>query len=155
MLAERRTLAIELRRDGLSYQGIAEVIRQDPRFSDRYSDSTAMEDCHHVLHQLNQKCMTSMADLRELELQRLDMAAFAIADQVKAGHLGAIDRWIRSIDQRCKLLGLNQDDLNKAWGTLEAYGYERVELGDGGYHLIDKYQQNKGNSDNFTKVINS
>jgi hypothetical protein len=47
-------------------------------------------------------------ELITLELERLDMATRAIAHQVEKGSLRAIDRWLRIMDRRAKLLGLDK-----------------------------------------------
>lgn len=44
--------------------------------------------------------------LRDIELERLDLAQRSLAEKIVRGHLGAIDRLIRIMDHRAKLLGL-------------------------------------------------
>ena len=46
-------------------------------------------------------------EVLKLELERLDVATRAIAKQVRDGHLGAIDRWLRIIESRARFLGLH------------------------------------------------
>ncbi|UJP09536.1 hypothetical protein L2X99_14065 [Microbacterium sp. KUDC0406] len=46
--------------------------------------------------------------LREIELERLDLLQRSIARQITSGHLGAIDRMLRIMDHRARLLGLYQ-----------------------------------------------
>lgn len=45
--------------------------------------------------------------VRDLEVLRLDGMLYAISDKVNAGHLGAIDRALRIMERRAKLLGLD------------------------------------------------
>lgn len=44
--------------------------------------------------------------LRDIELERLDLAQRSLADGIVRGNLGAIDRLLRIMDHRAKLLGL-------------------------------------------------
>lgn len=142
LIAERRQRVLELRKTGASFRQISDVIAKDPKFDQpKYSHVQAMLDCQGMLKEIAESNRSGAIELRELEAQRLDMAAVAIAKHVRDGHLGAIDRWLKIVDQRCKLYGLNLDDLNRAWATLESYGFERVDDGNGGYKLIDKYTQ--------------
>jgi len=45
---------------------------------------------------------------RQLDLQRLDVALDAIWDQVQAGEYRAVDRLIRILERRARLLGLDR-----------------------------------------------
>lgn len=48
----------------------------------------------------------AVGDLRDVELQSLDIAQRGLSRLITTGHLGAIDRMIRIMDHRAKLLGL-------------------------------------------------
>lgn len=94
---EKQRQALTLRRAGASYESIAEKLGYK-------SPSGA----HKAIISALQKTLKEPAEeLRTLELQRLDTAQLAIASDVQRGDLYAIDRWIKLINQRCAILGLN------------------------------------------------
>jgi hypothetical protein len=97
--AERRVEALKLRQDGWSYRRIAEKLD--------VSVSTAHDDVHHALKELNELERTEAAELRRLELERLDIALAAVMPQVEQGRLLAVDRLLSIMDRRAKFLGLD------------------------------------------------
>lgn len=97
--AERRVKSLELRKAGASYRRIGDQLG--------ISETMAYKDVQRCLTELRELQNHSAEELRTMELERLDMAMLAIAAQVKAGHLGAIDRWIRLAESRRRLLGLD------------------------------------------------
>lgn len=143
-ITQRRNKALELRKTGASYRQIADMLRSNEEIgtTSRYSRFCAYADVREALKEAREQTQETATELREIEVQRLDMASVAIAKMVRDGNLGAIDRWIKIIESRCRLLGLNVNDLDKAWTTLEAYGFQRVDDGNGGYTLVDKYTKN-------------
>lgn len=137
--AERRAAAVNYRKRGLSYRDIAEAIRADPDYDyPTYCEGTAREDCKIALRQLAEDTRSSAIELRQLELERLNMAIVTLVPLVEMGSLEAIDRWIKVINVRIKLLGLNLDvdGLNKAFATLISFGYD-IKQTDSGYELVD------------------
>jgi len=99
-IAARRVTIFDLRRGGASLRMIAQRVG--------VSHETVAKDLAAVLKELNKASLSSADELREMELARLDMAALAIQKSVSAGHLGAIDRWLRIMERRAKLLGLDK-----------------------------------------------
>ena len=89
--------ALELRKAGVSYQQIADAIG--------YKDASGAWRA--VKAGLKKTLQEPADDLRKLELERLDSAAAAIYPSVKQGQYGAIDRWIKIMERRAKLLGLD------------------------------------------------
>lgn len=65
--------------------------------------------------------------LRDQEISRLDIAVAAIADRVRAGDLDAIDRWIKAMQVRARLVGLNSPEESSSVVTIHATPVERVE----------------------------
>lgn len=100
--AERRILALDLRKQGESYRAIAAALGVAPQ--------TAFNDVKKALTQLAKKQNLITAQYRQLQLERINMARVAIATQVIAGDLPAVDRWIKLNDQESKLFGLNEPD---------------------------------------------
>lgn len=96
---DRRVKVLELRKGGASLRAIAEKVG--------VSHVQVAKDLEAVLAELVKEQLTGMQELRTLELERIDIALLAIQGQVRAGHLGAIDRWLRLGERRAKLLGLD------------------------------------------------
>ena len=97
---EKTLRALELRKQGLNYTQIGEELG--------CNRSTA---CRYVLSELENladKCREEAVHVRDLELQRLDelylIAYRAISD---GNDLAGIDRCLRIMERRAKLLGLD------------------------------------------------
>ena len=104
-IAQRRQRVLALRKLGGSYRDIARAIAQE--FDQPgYEQGAVSKDLSQILDELHQLTLQDAEQLRQMELERLDAAQIAIARQVQAGDLYAIDRWIRIIETRCKILGL-------------------------------------------------
>ena len=98
--AERKQRAVELRKLGFSFQKIADQMG--------ISQSGAHKMVVSALQELNERTVEGAEELRRLELERLDEWLLRIAQEIKNGNvLGAIDRGIRIMDRRAKLLGLD------------------------------------------------
>lgn len=93
---EREERALDLAALGYSYERIARELG----FSHRSSARTA------VKRALTAIPAEAAKHLRDVELHTLDLAQRSLADRIVRGHLGAIDRLIRIMDHRAKLLGL-------------------------------------------------
>ena len=107
---DRHIQALELRKAGVSYQRIAEALGFN-------SPQAAWKAVNSAL----KKTVQEPADeVRKLEVERLDAAAQAIYPSVKQGQYGAIDRWLKIMERRAKLLGLDMPtklDLNNSGVT--------------------------------------
>lgn len=94
---ERQRQALELRKAGVGYAVIAEKLGY--RFA---------SGAHAAVGAALKKTLQEPADdLRTLELERLDVALLGIWQQVRNGHHGAIDRYLKIAERRAKLLGLD------------------------------------------------
>jgi len=98
--AERRQQALALRRAGLTYRDIARALGCSPQHAHRMVQE--------ALKEIVEKTREDAEQVLQLELQRLDEAQASIWRQVKEGHLGAVDRLLRIMERRAKLLGLDQ-----------------------------------------------
>jgi hypothetical protein len=96
---ERRVKAFEMRKAGASFRTIGTQLG--------ISEAQAYTDVQTVLQRLVTQSLMLAEEYVALECERLDLALIAVARQVKAGHLGAIDRWIKLSESRRKLLGLD------------------------------------------------
>ena len=111
-VAERRGRAFSLYKSGVPYRQVAIAIRkvEDPESGKvlypTYHHSTAQRDVQRVLAELRETRLKDAGEYLDLELARLDTALKAIAARVQGGELGAIDRWLKIIEIRSKLLGL-------------------------------------------------
>lgn len=66
--------------------------------------------CRYVLSELENladKCREEAAQVRDLELQRLDALYLVAYAEVEGGNVPAIDRCLRIMERRAKLLGLD------------------------------------------------
>lgn len=94
--SEMATRALELRKSGAAFAQIAQAVG--------YADESGARGA--VKRLLNKHETETVDEYRKLEIMRLDAAELAIASQIKAGNFGAIDRLIKIINERAKLLGL-------------------------------------------------
>lgn len=123
-LAERRYLAVELRKQGGTYRQIAEQLRTNvPGISPGYDEAAAWRDVNHELERLVKETRDRQAALRQLELERIDTMHQAIWPFAEKGDGAAIDRVLRLQDQRAKYLTLFPRETKAAQTT--------VTMGDG------------------------
>lgn len=94
---ERQRQAVELRKAGASFRQIAEQLG--------YSSAGGAYKA--VMTALRKTLREPADEMRGLELDRLDMLTFALWSEAQQGNLGAIDRLLRVMERRAKLLGLD------------------------------------------------
>lgn len=92
----REAKALDLRLLGYSHERIARELGYQHR-------SAAKKAIDRALAAIPRE---AAIQLRDIELERLDLAQRSLADKIVHGNLGAIDRLIRIMDHRAKLLGL-------------------------------------------------
>lgn len=94
---DKQQKALELRKAGVSYAAIAKQLGY-----------RGPSGAHAAVAAALKKTLQEPADeVRTLELERLDAMLLAIWRQVKEGNHGAIDRALRILERRAKLLGLD------------------------------------------------
>lgn len=93
---EREERALDLSALGYSYERIARELD----YAHRRSAKAAVDRA------LARIPVEAAKRLRAVELHTLDLAQRSLADKIVKGNLGAIDRLIRVMDHRAKLLGL-------------------------------------------------
>jgi len=96
---ERTLAALELRKKGLSYSQIGRELQVRPSTAYRYVVSE--------LANLADVCLEEAAVIRDIELQRLDDLYQIAWIEANAGNIAAIDRCLRVMERRAKLLGLD------------------------------------------------
>ena len=96
---ERRRQAVALRKQGLSYQAIANEL------------GMAKSSVHSAIGKAMQAFEKEIADevilMATLELDRLDCLQAALWDKAMAGHLGSVGKVLKIMERRAKLLGLD------------------------------------------------
>lgn len=97
--AERRRQALDLRRTGATFRQIADTLG--------VTQSTAHKYVATEIDRLNAASREDAERVRTLEADRLDRALLSIWPQVTRGNFGAIDRMIRIMERRARLLGLD------------------------------------------------
>lgn len=94
---DKHRQALELRKAGASYEVIAEKLG--------YSHPSG---AHKAVSSALQKTLREPADdLRNLELDRMDAMMLALWTQARQGNQGAVDRILRIMERRAKLMGLD------------------------------------------------
>jgi transposase-like protein len=94
--AEKRAEALELRAMGYSYQQVADEVGYASKGAAHKAVAQALRDIPRE----------QAEQARELELGRLDEMQMASMNAAMAGDLFAIDRVVKIIESRAKLLGL-------------------------------------------------
>ena len=97
--AERRARALQLRKEGANFDQIAEELGM--------SRSAAHKTVQRAIAELATLAETEVAEIRALESARLDELQHAVWPQAVAGDLPALDRVIRIMERRARLLGLD------------------------------------------------
>lgn len=101
--------ALELRKAGIPYQRIAESLG--------YKDASG---AWRAVKAALKKTLQEPADeLRQIEIIRLDAMLSSIWASVKQGQYGAIDRAIKILERKSKLLGLDAPAEMKQDGKVE------------------------------------
>ncbi len=96
-IAERRRKALDLRKAGASYDAIAQQLRLSGSGSAYKIVQAALKATYRE----------PADDVRKLELERLDRLTLALWSRAQQGETEAIDRVLKLMDRRAKLLGLD------------------------------------------------
>lgn len=97
--AERRERAFELRKAGATFKTIGEQLG--------ISEQAASRHISRVLRQLAEKLQEDAILVRQMEAERLDRFFLALWTRAVAGDVVSIDRALRIMERRAKLLGLD------------------------------------------------
>ena len=100
IVAERRVLALDLRKTGASYREIARHLGVDVH--------TAHADVGAELAALRETAAAEATELRALELERLDGMTSGLWPQVQKGSPPAVTAAVRVSERRSRLLGLDE-----------------------------------------------
>ncbi len=103
-LAERRRLAVQLRKQGGTFRQIADQLRKVGGVGEKYSHTDAYRDVMHELKRIEEEAAEDVVALRRLELERLDEMWAALWGAFKKGDYAAFDRLITVMNQRGRYL---------------------------------------------------
>ena len=114
-IAERRVLALELRKAGGSYREIARQLGVDVH--------TAHADVGAELAALRETAVGEATELRALELERLDGMTSGLWPRIQEGSAAAVSAGVRVSERRSRLLGLDAPVVTKSelTGSLGVY----------------------------------
>ena len=99
MVTEARAKAVDLRRAGASYTVIGAQLGVTPQMAHVYV-KTAMAE-------VRKKTAEIAEDVLQMELERLDRCLLGCFSDAAKGNLQAIDRVLKIIESRARLLGIN------------------------------------------------
>lgn len=96
---ELEVAAVEMRKAGANYRQIGKALGVGP--------GTANKAVMRVLKRMESKLGEDIEVVRQIEVERLDDMLRSTATLVREGNLQAIDRWLKIMERRAKLLGLD------------------------------------------------
>jgi hypothetical protein len=105
-IAERRVLALELRKAGGSYREIARQLGIDTH--------TAWGDVAAELAAIREQTVEQAHELRALELERLDGMTSGLWPRIQEGSAAAVSAGVRVSERRSRLLGLDEPVVTKS-----------------------------------------
>lgn len=98
-ILQRQLQALDLRKRGLSFRAIATKLNISPQ--------TAYTDVMKELGRLAKERDGKLEELRELELERLDMLIIALEPMARVGDPSAVNSFLKAMERRAKYLGLD------------------------------------------------
>lgn len=117
-VAQKRVRALELRREGKTFQQIADIVGWKNKASAYLAVKKGLEDT-----------MQEPADaLRKLESERLDWMWRKVVERMDVDHLWAVDRGLKVAERRAALFGLDTAP-TKDWGSEAGSFLAGVETG--------------------------
>ena len=116
-ILERQLQALELRKAGWPFHEIGDRLG--------ISTSQAFKDVSAQLKRLAALALDNAEELRQLELERLDMLIQGLEPMARVGNPGAVNSYLRVMERRAKLLGLDapvrQEHTGADGGAIKTY----------------------------------
>lgn len=106
-LAERRAMALALRKQGGSYREIADVLRQQEGVSPKYNESQAHADVQAALKFIADKLADDAGAVRRLELERLEELHAVYWPRAIEGDVFSLDRVLTIMDRRARYVNVS------------------------------------------------
>jgi hypothetical protein len=100
-----QTMKLEVRRKMIAEELLAGRTYREIREKYKVSLATIHKDVKAILSRLENEQIAIAADARRLDLARIDVAIAGIFPMVKTGQVGYIDRWVKLLERRAKMLG--------------------------------------------------
>jgi hypothetical protein len=110
-IVERQLLALELRKMGLSYRAIGTKLS--------VSHEQARQDVEAELESLSKEREGKLEQYRQLELERLDGIMKSLDNWVSAGNPQAVMAYLKAMERRAKLIGLDAPTKQETTGTVD------------------------------------
>ncbi len=114
MTAQRRDNTIRLVRSGMSYRKVVEAL---DKLGIKSSTATVTRDLKALYKEYRDQSLTSVEDVMTRDLERLDDLMGAVWFSAKGGNLKAMDRAIRLIEQRARILGYEEISIREHSAT--------------------------------------
>lgn len=157
-VAERRRLVFSLRKQGLSYQEIADQVKEimgEKELPSSWSSWYAHQDVQWILDKMRDEVAESAADVIALENARLDTMLSSLWPKVLKGDTGSVNTVLKIMERRAKMFGLDEAtkvDWKVEIGGLLAAGLltreeVRLELGDELYNTVSRYLAEEAEGD--------
>ena len=113
---EKDQKALELRKEGHSYESISEQLG--------YSTRSASYKA--VMRRLRDMDRPAVSMLRELEVQRLDAMLYAVWNDVLQGDAGAVSTALKISERRSRLLGLDAPHSIEARSRIDVLSWNQA-----------------------------
>ena len=113
---EKDQRALELRKEGHSYESISEQLG--------YSTRSASYKA--VMRRLREVDRPAVSMLRELEVQRLDAMLYAVWNDVLQGDAGAVSTALKISERRSRLLGLDAPHSIEARSRIDVLSWNQA-----------------------------
>lgn len=125
--AERRQMVLSLRRAGMGYHhAAAEVERRigKERLPAGWDARYAYKDVQRELERVRAEVEETAQEIRQIELDRLDEMLKGLWIRARRGDEKAVDRVLKIIERRCKMLGIDAPDRVEHSGGLLVRGVD-------------------------------
>jgi hypothetical protein len=106
LIANRRRRVVELRRDGMSLESIADTIRSEFELPN-YCKQRSHDDVLAALSGANKLTATEVAAYRKIEEMRLDYMFSKLLPGIEASDVKSIDAGVKVCHRKARLLGLD------------------------------------------------
>ena len=100
--AERREKTLQLVRSGMPYRQVVRALEQS---GIKTSPATVSRDLEFLYREYREQSLASVEEAMTHDLERLDDLLQGIWFSARGGNLKAVDRVLRVIDQRARILG--------------------------------------------------
>ena len=121
-MLDRAARAFELRKAGYDYADIAEIIETEweergifDELPQSWGKRYAHKDVTAMMAELRNSMAETVLEIAELEMSRLDALLQAVWEKAIGGKYEAIDRALKIMDRRAKLLGLDKTREASDW----------------------------------------